>query len=296
MSNVWRDAIEDLVDRPVFGAGREELPMASISLGLDDDSATSAERVPVELAGGVWIRVDKAGKVHAGPMAPKKTRGVVAPRSSDHSTRWLGFALIGRGPHDIRPDLLALVWQRNLIGVERCIRYGANYLRASGHDHDMDLLQCVAADALLILTYGETRGDGTGRKRSDGSYTAGGQIRRHRPKRPTLHQRERQFIKANGGWGTMRKAVLKAYRRRYREAVALFAEVYNWRPLSNGRSYASGFKPDPLHRDQWMESRRVLADRIEASRSGLLISADCYNDVWKGFNRHCELAPRRRAA
>lgn len=296
MADVWRDVIEELADLPIFGAGREELPVAVGGYALDDDGATTVERIPVELAGDCWIRIDKAGKVHAGAMAPKKTRGVVALKSSDDSTRWLGFALIGKGPHDIRPDLLALVRKHNLIGVERCIRYGASYLLASGHDLDAELLQAAAADALLTLVYGETRGDGTGRRRADGSYTAGGQVKRHRPRRPTLRQRESQFKLAHDTWAPLRDAALDAYRRRFREAMALFAGVDNWRPTHYGRTYVSGFPVDKLDRNQWSAHRRRMVQWIESIRSGRLTSADRYNSYQTNLHRHDWFVSRSRAA
>lgn len=288
MTDVWRDVIEELADRPIFGAGREEPPVSVGGYALDDDRSTFVEHTPVVLAGDCWIRIDKAGKVHAGVMAPKKTRGVVALKSSDDSTRWLGFALIKKGPRDIRPDLLALVWQRNLIGVERCIRYGASYLLASGHHLDMALLQAVAADALLILTYGDTRGDG--------NPNAKRLIKRHRPRRPTLRQRESQFHLAHDTWAPLRDAALTAYRRRYREAVELFAALDNWRPMHYGRSYASGFPDDPLDRGQWSARRRRIVEWIEAMRSGRLTPADRYNGSWIDHHRHDWFVPRSRAA
>lgn len=296
MTDVWRDVIEELADQPIFGAGREDWPVPTrADCALDDDGTTRLERTPVVLDGGTWTLVVD-GKAYAGAMAPKNTRGVVALKSSDDSTRWMGFALIGKGPHDIRPDLLALVWQRSLIGVERCIQYGASYLLASGHDLDTDLLQAAAADALLILTYGETRGDGTGRKRADGRYTAGGQVKRHRPRRPTLRSRDDQFKLAHGTWGTLRDAALKAYRRRYREAVALFTDMDNWRPQTNGRSYASGFPDDKLDRGQWSPHRQRMVVWIEAVRSGRLTSPFRHNGVQTSPHRHGVLVSRRLAA
>lgn len=288
MDDVWRDVIEELADRPIFGAGREELHVQAGGYALDDDRSTFVEHTPVVLAGDCWIRIDKAGKVHAGMMAPKKTRGVVALKSGDDSNRWLGFALIGKGPHDIRPDLLALVRERNLIGVERCIRYGANYLLASGHHLDMGLLQAAAADALLILVYGETRGDG--------NLNAKRAIKRHRPQRPTLRKRERQFELAHGTWAPLRDAALTAYKRRYGEAVAAYADMPVGRVLRSGRSYSSGFRADPLHRDEWTASRRALVEWIEAMRAGRLTSTDRYNGCQTNHHRHEWFASRRRSA
>lgn len=259
MADVWRDVIEELADLPIFGAGREQLPVSAMpGYALDDDNSTTVERTPIILAGGVWARVDQNGKTHTGAMSTKNTHAAVALKSGDSANKWLGFALIGKGSHDIRPDLLALRWQRNLIGVERCIQYGANYLLASGHDLDMDLLKTAAADALLILTYGETRGDG--------SPNAKRLIKRHRPRRPTLRQRDDQFKLGHGTWGPLRDAALKAYRRRYREAVARFYGVDNWRPVFDGRSYSSGFPDDKLDRGQWSAHRRRMVEWIEEGR------------------------------
>jgi hypothetical protein len=252
MTNAWRGETEDA--GPIFGAGRASVSgfdnPAALDAGVEvadalafhgPDAPTRAELMPVYDGDVFWTRQRQDGSTIVGVQRDRKTTATVALPSGDNSNRWLGFALAGKGPHDIRPDLLALVWQHNLIGVERCIRYGACYLLASGHHLDMDLLQAAAADALLILAYGETRGDGIGRKRADGSYTAGGQVKRHRPRRPTQRQRESRFKLEHGTWGSLRDAALKAYKRRYREAVALFRNVDNWRPTPTGRSFSHGF-------------------------------------------------------
>lgn len=288
MDDVWRDVIEELADLPIFGAGREELPVSVGYRALDDDGSTTVERVPVVLSDSLYGVRSPAGDLIVGQMRDRNTFATVALKSGDNATRWLGFALIGRGPYDIRPDLLALVWQRNLIGVERCIRYGANYLLASGHDLDMALLQAAAADALLILVYGETRGDG--------NPNAKRAIKRHRPQRPTLRKHERQFKLAHGTWAPLRDAALTAYKRRYGEAVAAYADMPVGRALRSGRSYSSGFRADPLHRDQWAASRRILVEWIEAMRAGRLTSGDRYNGSQTNHHRHEWFVSRRRSA
>lgn len=321
MTNAWRGEAKE-ADVPVFGAGRDSAlglddPDAAdagmdvadeltFSAGSDSDKPTQLEYLPVERRGDLWIHVDKEGKVHAGVKAPRKA-GMVARRSSDQSARYMGFSMVGKGRHDIRPDLLALVWQRNLTGLESCIRYGAAYLLASGHDLDMELLLAVAADALLILVYGETRGDGTGRKRADGSYTAGGQVKRHRPTRPTLRARERQFKMENGSWGILRDAAGRAYRRRYREAVALFADVDNWRPTPTGRSFARGFADSAwLPNYTTVEMAGPMAQLFHArnptvpptdwvSGRGRLTSTDRYTDMQTDSHRHDGFVSRRRS-
>lgn len=254
MIHAWRGEAEG-TDLPIFGAGRGSVAgfddPALSDAGVDvadalvfheQDMGDMTAELSVWEHGGLWKMRRKDGSTVVGPKADRKTQATVALRSSNDSNKWLGLALIATDPRDIRPDLLGLVRQRNLVGVERCIRYGANYLLASGHDLDMGLLLAAAADALLILVYGETRGDGTGRKRRDDSYTAGGQVKRHRPRRPTLRARENQFKMGHDGtWAELRDAALKAYRRRLREAAALFAAVDNWRPTPTGRSFSRGF-------------------------------------------------------
>lgn len=313
MNQAWRGEA-GATDGPIFGAGRgsvagfDDLALSDAGVDVadalvfheeaDPDKPTRLEFLPVVQVGGIWIRVDKNGKVHAGVKAPKKT-GMVPLKSHDDSTRWLGFALTGKGPHDIRPDLLALVWQRNLIGVERCIQYGANYLLASGHDLNMDLLQAAAADALLILVYGETRGDGNPKAKR--------RIKRHRPRRPTLHQRERQFKLQNGTWAPLRDAAGKAYRRRYREAVATFAAIDNWRPTPTGRNFSRGFaEPEWLPNSTKVEMTGPMAHLFHArhptvpptdwiSGRGRLTSADRYNGNQTNHHRHECFVSRSRS-
>ncbi|THD03722.1 hypothetical protein B1991_18255 [Rhodanobacter lindaniclasticus] len=302
---------------PVFGAGRisalglddpdaadaglDVADELTFSAGSDSDKPTQLEYLPVERRGDLWIRVDKEGKVHAGVKAPRKA-GMVARRSTDQSARWMGFSMIGKGRHDVRPDLLALVWQRNLIGVERCIQYGANYLLASGHHRNMDMLQTAAADALLILVYGETRGDG------DGDQEVGQWIKCHRPHRPTLHERDRQFKRRNGTLAPLRKAALKVYRRRYREAVALFADADNWRPTPTGRSFARAFAepawlPDSTKVELFGPMAQLFHDRHPTvpptdwiSGRGRLTSTDRYNGMQTDSHRHDEFVSRSRSA
>lgn len=204
----------------------------------DDDSAL----IQVQLSGAVWSRCRDDGVMVIGQARDRHTMATVPLRTSDDSNRWLGFALIGTDPRDVRPDLLALVWQRNTRTLPKLIRYGRDYLRAMGHDHDTDLLNAAAADALLIVAYGRRRGDGTGRQRKGGTDTAGAQVKRHRPRRPTVREREAQFCMGHDGtYARLRDAVEAAYRKRYQEAATAFADVDNWRPTPTRRARGSGW-------------------------------------------------------
>lgn len=268
MTNAWRGETEG-TDLPIFGAGRDSVagfddPVAS-DAGVDvadalafhgqgnPDAPVRSELVPVVLSGGIWGLRNKNGDAVHGQERDYKTRATTTLPSGDNSSRWFGLALIDTDPRDIRADLLALIWQRHMIGLERCIRYGAGYLLALGYNCATDVRQAAAADALLILAYRRTR---------RGKHLE--KLPRHR--RPTLRERERQFKLASGKWAPMRDAAEKAYRRRYREAAQLYAAVDDWRPLPNGRSFERGIKPDPLHRALWTRGRRRVVAYVEKLR------------------------------
>lgn len=190
-----------------------------------DEDCDDGTRIPVTLSGGLWRLRKSDGTVVTGQARDTNTRGTAKLRTHDGSTRALGYALITKDRRDVRPDLLRLLWDRDMRTLPKLIGYGRDYLHGSGHDRSSDALEAAAADALLIMVQGHRRG--------------------LRARYPTLRIRETQFRLHHGGFGLLRKAALQAFRRRYQEACERFRAVHDWAPTSYGIG-RGGFKSDSL--------------------------------------------------
>jgi hypothetical protein len=235
-----------------------------------DEDHDDGTRTPVTLSGGLWWLRKPDGTIVTGQARDTNTRGTARLRSHDASARALGYSLITGDRRDVRPDLLRLVWDHDLLALPKLIGYGRDYLRASGHTRPNDVLEAAAADALLILMHG------TRRQRRTPDYRHPG------PRPPTLRNREDQFHIGRGTFGVSRLAALLVFDRRYWEACERFRVVFDWTPTSNNIGHG-GFAPDSL----WHPER---------IRRGLLTSAFPHNRKSKGERTVPVFHAARRAA
>lgn len=254
-----------------------------------DEDHDDGTRTPVTLSGGLWRLRKPDGTTVTGQARDTNTRGTVKLRSHDASARALGYSLITSDRRDVRPDLLQLVWDHDLLTLPKLICYGRDYLRASGHARPNDVLEAAAADALLILMHG------TRRQRRAPKPTArvvfGIKIesapkpdyRHPGPRPPTLRSREDQFHIGRGTFGVSRLAALLVFDRRYREACERFRVVFDWTPTSNNTGRGNGFVADSL----WHPER---------IRRGLLTSAFPHNQRGKEERTVPVFHAARRAA
>jgi hypothetical protein len=240
----WRDMVRTGLDDTEGGE-------TFAAWATDDDRDTEA-KIPVTLSGGMW-RLRKAnGDLVTGQCRDQHTRASIKLKTGDATTRWMGFSLIARDRRDVRPDILALVWQRHTQALPKLIEYGRNYLIASGHKMQPNVLEAAAADALVIMMYGKRRG-----------------LRTHGP---TLRMRDAQFRLRHGTLGPLRDVALRAYLRRYKEAVERFARVFDWVPTRYNTAHGSGFAADSLWHPERSTGRRS---------PGLLISGFGHNENGK---------------
>lgn len=238
-----------------------------------DEDHDDGTRTPVTLSGGLWQLRKADGTIVTGQARDTNTRGTVKLRSHDASARAFGYALIAKDPRDVRPDLLRLVWDHELRTLPKLIRYGRDYLRASGHTRPDDVLEAAAADALLILVHGTRRRRPPPRPIT--RMVLGVEIadppapdyRHPAPRPPTLRSRDDQFHMQHGAFGLLRDAALLAFHRRYREACERFRLIFDWTPTTNGSVRGNGFVADSLWHPERMR-RGLLTTAFPHNQGG----------------------------
>lgn len=239
----------------------------TLTWGDPEDVPDRNVAIPTYYVGVRGIR-DAEGHRKVVPASDHKTGGEIRPRASNRTDVWLALALIRKGPHDCRPDLLALVKFGAGGDIEQLIKYGANYVRAwaamAGRDYPAEVLQAAAADALHIVVQGETR---SARKRTDSELPwwerkPGRRDASTRPPsiakarqtpRVTLATRAKELGIDNAVFGELRRVAICSYERRLQEAEARAAKVSDYTPMRY--NIASNSVP---RISRWKSSRTTL--------------------------------------
>lgn len=240
-----RDAIVGgLNDPEAAAAGMDVAGM----LTWGDDPKDAPDRIialPVYYA-GVRVIKDAAGKRKVVPASDRKSGANVRPRTSNRSDAWLALALIRKGRHDCRPNLLALVKFGAGNALEQLIDYGANYVKAwaamAGREYATDVLQAAAADALHIVVSGETRVRHKQRNdelpwwerkpgKRDEAQRPPSIAKAKQTPRVTVAARAKQLGINNAVFGELRRVAICAYERRLQEAEARAAKVSDYTPV-----------------------------------------------------------------
>jgi len=258
-----RDAIVGGLSDPDAAAAGMDV-RGTLTWGDPEDIPDRNAALPAYYVGVREIR-DAEGKHKIVPASDRKSGAEVRPRTSNRSDAWLALALIRKGRHDCRPNLLALVKFGAGNALEQLIDYGACYVKAwaamAGREYSRNVLQAAAADALHIVVGGETRVRHKRRKdelpwweREPGKRDAPASrppsiAKARQTPRVPVAARAKQLGIDNAVFGELRRVAICAYERRLQEAEARVARVSDYTPMryniaSNSVPRAARWKPN----------------------------------------------------